>query len=166
LTIPQVRGAWPGVISPRAELARVSSAIVEGDIFHRSFSIDENARFEGSSRRQETVTDAPQIPLSQPEAQADIHVASGRSPLPVTLRSPGADHPEPALAQGCTKVRLAYDRRRRARPRSVVELEPERDTEGETDRGPEPQPEQQRRAYGPRCIREGESRAKGYLPLK
>ena len=27
------------------------SAIVEGDIFHRSLSIDENARFEGSSRR-------------------------------------------------------------------------------------------------------------------
>ena len=50
-----------------------SSAIVEGDIFHRSLSIDENARFEGSSRRQETVTDAPRIPLSQPEAQADIH---------------------------------------------------------------------------------------------
>jgi cytoskeletal protein CcmA (bactofilin family) len=49
------------------------SAIVEGNIFHRSLSIDENARFEGSSRRQETVTDAPRIPLSQPEAQADIH---------------------------------------------------------------------------------------------
>jgi cytoskeletal protein CcmA (bactofilin family) len=49
------------------------SAIVEGDIFHRSLSIDENARFEGSSRRQETVTDVPRIPLSQPEAQADIH---------------------------------------------------------------------------------------------
>ena len=30
------------------------SAIVEGDIFHRSLSIDENARFEGSSRREET----------------------------------------------------------------------------------------------------------------
>jgi cytoskeletal protein CcmA (bactofilin family) len=53
-----------------------SSAIVEGDIFHRSLSIDENARFEGSSRRQETVTDAPRIPLSQPEAQADIHTVT------------------------------------------------------------------------------------------
>jgi cytoskeletal protein CcmA (bactofilin family) len=30
------------------------SAIVEADIFHRSLSIDENARFEGSSRREET----------------------------------------------------------------------------------------------------------------
>jgi cytoskeletal protein CcmA (bactofilin family) len=52
------------------------SAIVEGDIFHRSLSIDENARFEGSSRREEAVTDAPRIPLSQPEAQADMHTVA------------------------------------------------------------------------------------------
>src|SRR6202048_1806441 len=32
----------------------IGSAVVEGDIFHRSLSIDENARFEGSSRREET----------------------------------------------------------------------------------------------------------------
>ena len=55
-------------------------------------------------------------------------------------------------------MRLAYDRRGRARPISVVELEPERDVEGETDRGPEPQPKQQRRSCGPRHIRYGESR--------
>ena len=48
------------------------SAIVEGDIFHRSLSIDENARFEGSSRREETVIDAPRVPLSRPAAQADV----------------------------------------------------------------------------------------------
>jgi len=48
------------------------SAIVEGDIFHRSLSIDENARFEGSSRREETVIDAPRVPLNRPEAQADV----------------------------------------------------------------------------------------------
>jgi cytoskeletal protein CcmA (bactofilin family) len=47
-------------------------AIVEGDIFHRSLSIDENARFEGSSRRQETVTDAPRVPLSGPVAQVYV----------------------------------------------------------------------------------------------
>ena len=56
------------------------SAIVEGDIFHRSLSIDENARFEGSSRREETVTDAPRIPISQLEAQADVDTVG----LPVT----------------------------------------------------------------------------------
>jgi cytoskeletal protein CcmA (bactofilin family) len=36
-----------------------SNAVVDGDIFHRVLSIDENARFEGSSRRVENPTDAP-----------------------------------------------------------------------------------------------------------
>ena len=50
-----------------------SSAIVEGDIFHRSLSIEENAQFEGSSRREETVIDAARVPLSRPTAaQADV----------------------------------------------------------------------------------------------
>jgi cytoskeletal protein CcmA (bactofilin family) len=47
-------------------------AIVEGDIFHRSLSIEENAHFEGSSRREETVFDASRVPLSRPESQADV----------------------------------------------------------------------------------------------
>ncbi len=34
-----------------------STAKVEGEIFHRSLSIEENALFEGSSRRQENPTD-------------------------------------------------------------------------------------------------------------
>ena len=34
-----------------------STAVVEGDIFHRALAIEENARFEGTSRRQETTTD-------------------------------------------------------------------------------------------------------------
>src|SRR5256885_14235670 len=36
-----------------------SNAVVEGDIFHRVLSIDENARFEGSSRRGGGPTDGP-----------------------------------------------------------------------------------------------------------
>jgi cytoskeletal protein CcmA (bactofilin family) len=36
-----------------------SNAMVDGDIFHRVLSIDENAQFEGSSRRVENPTDAP-----------------------------------------------------------------------------------------------------------
>lgn len=35
-----------------------STATVEGDIFHRLLAIDENARFEGSSRREDRVSDA------------------------------------------------------------------------------------------------------------
>jgi cytoskeletal protein CcmA (bactofilin family) len=31
----------------------VSTADVDGDIYHRSLSIEENARFEGSSRRED-----------------------------------------------------------------------------------------------------------------
>jgi cytoskeletal protein CcmA (bactofilin family) len=33
------------------------TAVVEGDIFHRSLLIEENARFEGSSKRQDTTSD-------------------------------------------------------------------------------------------------------------
>jgi cytoskeletal protein CcmA (bactofilin family) len=48
------------------------TAAVEGDIFHRSLSIEENARFEGSSRRDDTVTDTPRVPLSRP-SQVQSH---------------------------------------------------------------------------------------------
>ena len=33
------------------------TAVVDGDIYHRSLAIEENARFEGSSRREENLTD-------------------------------------------------------------------------------------------------------------
>jgi cytoskeletal protein CcmA (bactofilin family) len=36
-----------------------SAAVVEGDIFHRTLAIEENARFDGMSRRQENTTDTP-----------------------------------------------------------------------------------------------------------
>jgi cytoskeletal protein CcmA (bactofilin family) len=43
-----------------------STAVVEGDIFHRTLAIEENARFEGMSRRQENMTDASsRVPLPQ-----------------------------------------------------------------------------------------------------
>ena len=44
-----------------------STAVVEGDIFHRSLAIEENARFEGMSRRNENTIDTPS------RAQADRH---------------------------------------------------------------------------------------------
>jgi cytoskeletal protein CcmA (bactofilin family) len=48
-----------------------STAVVEGDIFHRSLAIEENAQFEGMSRRQENVIDTPsRIPAALPQAQA------------------------------------------------------------------------------------------------
>ena len=48
-----------------------STAVVEGDIFHRSLSIEENARFEGSSRREENVVGTPsRSQPSRPQPQA------------------------------------------------------------------------------------------------
>jgi len=47
-----------------------STAIVEGDIFHRSLAIEENARFEGSSQREDTIGDTPRSKVSRPQSQA------------------------------------------------------------------------------------------------
>ena len=53
------------------------TAVVEGDIYHRSLAIEENARFEGSSRREEHLTDKP---LSG-------HVSSGGNVTGTTVRA-------------------------------------------------------------------------------
>jgi cytoskeletal protein CcmA (bactofilin family) len=48
-----------------------STAVVEGDIFHRSLAIEENAQFEGMSRRQENVIHTrSHVPANLPQAQA------------------------------------------------------------------------------------------------
>ena len=44
-----------------------STAVVEGDIFHRTLAIEENARFEGTARRQENTTDTPSL-VAHPQA--------------------------------------------------------------------------------------------------
>ena len=55
-----VRVSRPSFASGTIHANRVklnSTAVVEGDIFHRTLAIEENARFEGTSRRQENTTD-------------------------------------------------------------------------------------------------------------
>jgi hypothetical protein len=47
-----------------------STAVVEGDIYHRSLAMEENAQFEGMSRRQENVIDTPSRILPTPPQQA------------------------------------------------------------------------------------------------
>ena len=48
-----------------------NTAVVEGDIFHRTLAIEENARFEGMSRRQENVIDTPsRVQANRPQHQA------------------------------------------------------------------------------------------------
>jgi cytoskeletal protein CcmA (bactofilin family) len=44
-----------------------STANVDGDIFHRSLAIEENARFEGTSRRDDSMKDAPRASLGRPQ---------------------------------------------------------------------------------------------------
>jgi len=52
----------------RVKLTR--TAVVEGDIFHRSLAIEENAQFEGMSRRQENVIETPSlVPTNLQKAQ-------------------------------------------------------------------------------------------------
>jgi cytoskeletal protein CcmA (bactofilin family) len=64
-----VGGRVKGTI--RANRVRLNStAIVEGDIFHRSLAIEENAKFEGTSRRDENAADKPRAAAARPQASA------------------------------------------------------------------------------------------------
>lgn len=64
-----VGGRVKGVV--HANRVRLNgTAVVEGDIFHRSLAIEENARFEGSSKREEVVIDKPARPTSRIQSQA------------------------------------------------------------------------------------------------
>jgi cytoskeletal protein CcmA (bactofilin family) len=61
-----------------------STAVVAGDIYHRSLAIEENAQFEGMSRRQENAVDIPSlVPPKLPHAQAapiNVHVQGNSAP--------------------------------------------------------------------------------------
>ena len=62
----------------RANRVRLNgTAVVEGDIFHRSLAIEENARFEGTSRRDDNATDKPRAQVVRPQASA--HALSAES---------------------------------------------------------------------------------------
>jgi len=52
----------------------MSTAVVEGDIYHRSLAIEENAQFEGMSRRQESVIDTPSRGLPTSPLTQDVSV--------------------------------------------------------------------------------------------
>jgi cytoskeletal protein CcmA (bactofilin family) len=53
-----------------------STAVVEGDIFHRSLSIEENARFEGTSKRKDKASDVPRPLPQQPAAETEVEPQS------------------------------------------------------------------------------------------
>jgi cytoskeletal protein CcmA (bactofilin family) len=57
-----------------------SSAVVEGDIFHRSLAIEENARFEGMSRRNENTIDTPsRVQTNRPQPQTGSIDGNGKA---------------------------------------------------------------------------------------
>jgi cytoskeletal protein CcmA (bactofilin family) len=56
-----------------------SSADVEGDIFHRTLAIEDNARFEGMSRRVENAIDTPsRVQTNRPQTQAGSVDGNGK----------------------------------------------------------------------------------------
>jgi cytoskeletal protein CcmA (bactofilin family) len=63
-----------GVVKGTIRANRVklnSTAVVEGDIYHRTLAIEENAQFEGMSKRQENAIDTPSlVPAKRSKAQA------------------------------------------------------------------------------------------------
>ena len=63
----QVKGA---VHASRVKLN--STAVVEGDIFHRSLSIEENARFEGSSKREDNAVDIARTQPKRPAVRDEL----------------------------------------------------------------------------------------------
>jgi len=70
-----------------------STAVVEGDIYHRSLAIEENAQFEGMSRRQENVIDTPSlVPSKRVQAQPlsiDVNGQGGGAPEGLNLPQAG-----------------------------------------------------------------------------
>lgn len=63
-----------------------STALVEGDIFHRSLSIEENARFEGSSKREDKGVERRRVPAKTSAVQDHDNEAVDLPRIP--LRAP------------------------------------------------------------------------------
>src|SRR6266436_8836383 len=88
-------------------------------------------------------------------ATTEIYTLSLHDALPILRKASGqdydrygadrgTDHPEPALAQRSSELRLAHNRRGGAGPKGIVEFEPERNEESEAERRPEAKCVQQR----------------------
>ncbi|MGE5164679.1 MAG: bactofilin family protein [Sphingobacteriales bacterium] len=81
-----VGGRVKGTI--RANRVRLkSTAVVEGDIYHRSLAVEENAQFDGMSRRQENVIDVPSLIPAKGSAAQSINVNVQGNPSQYTRRA-------------------------------------------------------------------------------
>ena len=80
-----------------------STAVVEGDIYHRSLEIEENAQFEGGSRRQENVIDTPSpVPAKRSPAQP-INI-NGQSNGASDGLNPSQTQAAPIDREGCSNT--------------------------------------------------------------
>ena len=85
-------------------------------------------------------------PARQPQKQAEPVLRKARGENDDEYRADqSADEAEPALAQRRAELRLTHDRRRGPCPEGIVELQPEREKERETNGGPKPHSEENRR---------------------
>ena len=75
-----------------------STAVVEGDIFHRSLSIEENARFEGSSKRDDNAVDLTRTLTPRPTTHGDVHTKANA--IPGNRKSNGAPSHDGSLDVG------------------------------------------------------------------
>lgn len=67
-----IGGRLKGTIhAKRVRLA--GTAVVHGDIFHHSLAIEENARFEGLSRRDDAAAEPPRVQASLTQTVAVLH---------------------------------------------------------------------------------------------
>lgn len=80
----------------------LGTAKVEGDIFHRSLSIEENALFEGTSRREDDPTNRAST-AQAPRAQAPQPQAAPAAPAP-QQPAPGAQVTQIPLAQRVSSI--------------------------------------------------------------
>ena len=73
-----------------------STAVVEGDIFHRSLAIEENAHFEGMSRRQENAINTPSlVPATSLQARAVSNDGNRKGKTHPTVSNPADAHELP-----------------------------------------------------------------------
>lgn len=80
----------------------LGTAKVEGDIFHRSLSIEENALFEGTSRREEDPTN--RASSAQPRVQAQPHAVPAAQGTSAQPPSPTAHVAQMPLAQRVSSI--------------------------------------------------------------
>jgi cytoskeletal protein CcmA (bactofilin family) len=90
-----VGGTVKGTI--RASRVKLNStAVVEGDIFHRSLAIEENAHFEGLSKREDSAGDAPRTLPQQPAPRDEVQTKA--SAIQANGKSNGAQSHDESLA--------------------------------------------------------------------